>query len=65
MKHNNLMNISEEEMQKNMVLLIEDEDQELSGASTLGCVWAGISAISTVSALFKVSTACTNRCYHP
>lgn len=65
MKHNNLLNISEEEMQKNMVLLIEDEDQELSGASTPACAWAAVSAVSAVSALFQVTTACTTRCYHP
>lgn len=37
MKHIDLLDISDVEMQKNMVLLIEDEDQELSGASSLAC----------------------------
>ncbi|HEL1701855.1 TPA: hypothetical protein TXT45_000426 [Streptococcus suis] len=68
MKHIDLLDISDVEMQKNMVLLIEDEDQELSGASTPACVGAVsavVSAVSAISALFQVTTACTTRCYRP
>lgn len=64
MKHINLLDISDTEMEKNMVLLIEDEDMELSGASTPACA-AVVSAISAISALFQVTTACTTRCYRP
>ncbi|WP_155970860.1 hypothetical protein [Streptococcus ruminantium] len=69
MKHIDLLDISDVEMQKNMVLLIEDEDQELSGgASTAACVGAVaavVEAVSAISALFQVTTACTTRCYRP
>lgn len=68
MKDIDLLDISDVEMQKNMVLLIEDEDQELSGASTPACV-AAVSAVvagvSAVSAMFQITTACTTRCYRP
>ncbi|WP_455455266.1 hypothetical protein [Streptococcus salivarius] len=68
MKHIDLLDISDVEMQKNMVLLIEDEDQELSGASSLACVGASaatVSALTAVYSMFQITTACTNRCYHP
>lgn len=61
MDYNNLLNVSDKEMEKNMVLLIEDEDQELSGGTAI----EAISAISAVTALFQITTACTTRCYRP
>lgn len=73
MNYKNVLNASDEDMQKNMVLLIDDEDQEFSGASSPACAaTAIISAVSTtvssvvaVSAQFQVSTACSTRCNRP
>lgn len=68
MQNIDLLDISDVEMQKNMVLLIEDEDQELSGGSSWACVGATAATVTAVTALcnvFQISTACTNRCYHP
>lgn len=67
MNENKLLNVTDEIMTKNMVTLIEDEDTELSGASTP--VISALTAISTlsagVSALFGSTSACTTRCWHP
>ena len=66
--NNNLSRVDETKLvEKNIVTLIEDEDVNVSGASTPGCALAsaisGVSAsITAVSALFGVTTACTKSC---
>lgn len=67
MKKDNFKIEDNEVIEENMVKLIEDEDINVSGASTPGCAWAsaisGIVASATaVSALFTVTSACTKSC---
>ncbi|MEX2804389.1 hypothetical protein AB3329_04625 [Streptococcus sp. H31] len=58
---NDLLNIENtEEIEKNIVRLIDDEDTGIVGASTP----AVISAATAVSALLQVTTACTKDCRH-
>lgn len=53
-------------VEQNMVKLIEDEDVNVSGASTPGCAASAISgvvaSVTAVSALFTVTSACTKAC---
>lgn len=54
-------------VEQNMVKLIEDEDVNVSGASTPGCAVASaisgvIASATAVSALLTVTSACTKAC---
>lgn len=60
MKNNNLLDVTDEVMEKNIVTLIEDEDLNISGAGT-----PGITVVITIGGLLQVTTACTSRCWHP
>lgn len=61
MKNNNLLDVTDEVMEKNIVTLIEDEDLNISGAGTP----AGITVVITIGGLLQVTTACTSRCWRP
>lgn len=61
MEKDNLSEVSLETMQENMKLLIKNEDQELSGAGTPGVV----GAVTAVTTIFQITTACTSKCVHP
>lgn len=61
MNEDNLLDVTEEVMEENMVSLIKDEDFDLSGAGTPAIV----SAVTAVSALFQVTTACSTKCWRP
>lgn len=66
--NNSIFDIDDtKDIEKNLVTLIEDEDMNLSGASTPGCALAsaisGVTAsITAVSHLFTVTSACTKSC---
>lgn len=54
-------------VEQNMVKLIEDEDVNVSGASTPGCAVSGavsatVASATAISALFTVTSACTKSC---
>ena len=65
---NNILDMNDtKSVEKNLVTLIEDEDVNLSGASTPGCAAAsaisGVAAsLAAISALFTVTSACTKSC---
>lgn len=61
---NNIFNMNDTEgVEKNLVTLIEDEDVNLSGASTPACAVSSITAsLAAISALFTVTSACTKSC---
>ncbi|WP_194192437.1 hypothetical protein [Clostridium chrysemydis] len=53
------LKVKEELLENNIVTLIEDEDYDGAGSPAI------VSAVTAVTALIGITTACTRDCWHP